>query len=167
MPKTVLNILIALSFVALAACSPKQVSPGDPDDQAMHETRHTESASYYYDFDDILVPRAMTLQPRQSFVMETPQVKAGLLTFKGRVDAVSLTSFFINNMLKDGWKLSSSFKYRRTVLVFTKPDRDCIINILDERFNTLLEIWITPKGDRVTGADPLQAPARSERILTQ
>lgn len=167
MTKHALALLMLSSFI-LFACSPKQFRSDDPSDPTVHETKHTETTSYYYDFDDILVPRAMTLQTQKSFIFETPKVKGGLLTFTGRVDATSLASFFLNNMLKDGWKLRSSFKYRRTVLVFTKPDKDCIINIVDGRFTTHLEILIAPKSDAVTTAESFrQEPIRSETILTQ
>lgn len=133
-----------------------------------NETKHSETTSYYYDFDDILVPRAMTLQNQKSFIFETPKVKGGLLTFTGRVDAMSLATFFVNNMLKDGWKLSSSLKFHRTVLVFNKPDKDCVITIKDGRFTTHLEILIAPKGDAVTTArSDRQESIRTDTILTQ
>lgn len=155
--------VLIISMLLMSACSAKQHGSPDDPQQTAQAMRKTESGNFYHAFDDILVPREMELQPRLSFVFEGQQVKAGVLVFKGRVDPVSLTNFFINNMLKDGWQLSSSFKYRRTILVFTKPDRDCIINIIDDRFSTTLEIWIAPKEARASAF----SPARSERTLTQ
>ncbi len=160
--RTILSLILAV-FV-LSACSSKQADPShDPTIHSDSVTQKSETASFYYDFDDILIPREMKLQHKLSFVFEGPHVKTGVLVFKGRVDPVSLTTFFINNMMKDGWQLSSSFKYRRTILVFTKPDRDCIINIIDDRLSTSMEIWIAPK-EPGGQASP---PSRSERILTQ
>lgn len=141
MPKITFFFLLAVFF--LTACSSKQ--PGPTNDMASQAASPQEPTSHYYDFDDILVPNEMELDPQKSFVFEGPQVKAGVLVFKGRVDSVSLTNFFVNNMIKDGWRLGSSFKYRRTILVFNKPDKDCIINIIDDRFSTFLEIWIAPR----------------------
>lgn len=156
--------VLTIAMLLMPACAPKHHgSPEVPPPQVAQETRNTESAIFHHGFDDILVPREMELQPRLSFIFEGPQVKAGVLVFKGRVDPVSLTNFFVNNMLKDGWQLSSSFKYRRTILVFTKPDRDCIINIIDDRFSTTLEIWIAPKKARASATPP----GRSERTLAQ
>jgi hypothetical protein len=156
--------ILTIALLFMSACSPRH--HGSLDDPPLHtaqETRKTEPANFHYAFDNILVPREMELQPKLSFVFAGPQIKAGIMTFRGRVDAVSLTNFFLNNMPRDGWQLSSSFKYRRAILVFTKPDRDCIINIIDGRFFTTLEIWIAPKEARA----PASVPARSERILTQ
>lgn len=162
--KPLVSLTLALALLAMTACASKQAGPAD--DQAMHsgpQTHHAETSSHYYDFNDVLIPREMELQPKLSFVFEGPSVKAGVLVFKGRVDPVSLTNFFISNMIKDGWQLSSSFKYRRTILVFTKPDRDCIINIIDDRFTTSMEVWVAP---REPGSTPL-ATSPSERTLVQ
>lgn len=159
--RPVVILIVAMSL--LSACSSKFF--GSSDEQSTQQTPKTKSASYYYDFDDILVPLGMDLQPKLSFVFESPHVKGGILAFKGRIDTVSLTTFFINNMLKDGWQLSSSSKYQRTTLVFTKPDRDCIINIIDNRFSTSLEIWVAPKERAGSGSAP--PSPRTERTLTQ
>ncbi len=153
------RLLLILILFFITACSTKFF--GGDSDKSEPVVNAAGSANYYYDFDDILVPRDMELQPQSSLVVETPGVKAGMLVFKGRVDPVSLTSFFTNNMLKDGWHMSSSFRYQRVIMVFTKPDRDCIINIHDGRFSTTMEIWIAPKGN-VTST-----PARQERNLFQ
>ncbi|SDB16864.1 hypothetical protein SAMN05660653_00789 [Desulfonatronum thiosulfatophilum] len=153
------HLVLAMLLFFLVSCSGKLVA--SENDVSDSQVTFKGSANYYYDFDDILVPRDMELQPRSSFVVETPGVKAGVLVFKGRVDPVSLTSFFTNNMLKDGWQMSSSFRYQRAIMVFTKPDRDCIINIQDGRITTTMEIWIAPKGNVAAG------PVRHERTLTQ
>ena len=158
---TFVRLLLACMLLFLCACSTKYFG-GETKDTTTPAVTPSGAANYYYDFDDILVPRDMKLRPRSSFVVETPGIKAGILVFRGRVDAVSLTTFFTNNMLKDGWQMSSSFRYQRTIMVFTKPDRDCIINIQDGRFTTDMEIWIAPKATRSPAA-----ASRQERILTQ
>lgn len=157
--KTAVHLLLVSLLLVLASCTTTRSN-----DQSSSDPTVTTAgpANYYYDFDDILVPRDMRLRPRDSFVVETPGVKAGILVFRGRVDAVSLTSFFTNNMLKDGWQMSSTFRYQRTIMVFTKPDRDCIIRIQDGRFTTDMEIWIAPKTMRSPAA-----ASRQEQILTQ
>lgn len=160
MPKIAFVFIFALFL--FPACSSKQAGPTD-DLAGQPPATAQKTANHYYDFDDILVPRDMELDPKLSFVFESPQVKAGVLVFKGRVDSVSLTNFFINNMLKDGWHLGSSFKYRRTILVFNKPEKDCIINIIDDRFSTSLEVWIAPR----EGAGTISPSRRSETTLTQ
>ncbi len=99
----------------------------------------------YYDFDDILIPKEMKLVPKSSLLFETPDLKAGVIFFEGRVDPVSLFNFFMTNMPKDNWQLRSYFKYGRYIMVFEKPDKDCIVSINEKTLTTELEMWITPR----------------------
>ena len=103
------------------------------------------SPDSYYDFDDILVPKEMKLVPKLSLLFETPELKAGVIFFEGRVDPVSLFDFFMTNMPKDNWQLRSYFKYGRYIMVFEKRDKDCIISIDEKTLTTELEMWITPR----------------------
>lgn len=160
--KPALSCLVVLLFT-LSACSAKQTGSAVGDPGTRPQAQNSAGAGTYYDFNDIMIPRAMTLQPKQSFIFEGPQVKTGFLVFKGRVDAVSLSNFFVNNMAADGWHLSSSFRSKRTILVFTKPGRDCIVNIVDGRFTTTLEIWVAP--EEAGGSSP--GSGRTGRPLSQ
>lgn len=118
----------------------------------------------YQEFDDVLIPKDLELVDKSSFVFETPQFKTGILTYKGKVDAVSLANFFEKELPKDNWKLRSKMKYNRTIMVFEKPDRDCIINILDETFTTYLEIMIAPRNDTGTAPREVNAPPVEENL---
>lgn len=105
-----------------------------------------EQTNYYYDFDDVLVPRDMKLNEKESFVYDTAELKGGVMVFSGRVNHWSLADFFIRSMPRDGWKLLSSFKSERTILVFEKDESDCIVTITDSPIKTSLEIWVTRRG---------------------
>lgn len=98
----------------------------------------------YYDFGDVLVPREMKVEKNASFVFRTPGLSAGVLSMKGRVDAHSLVTFFESNMANDNWGLVSAFKSFRNIMMFKKENRWCVINITEKRFNTYLEIWVSP-----------------------
>ena len=137
-------LLTILVFGCTARTSTAQQESSDQGSGNADTSYEAESASFYYDFDDILVPREMELDIDESFILETPNVKSGLMVFNGMVEIRSLTDYFINNMAKDGWSLRSAFRSNRTILVFEKTSRYCIINITNERYNTLLEIWVSP-----------------------
>jgi len=47
-------------------------------------------------------------------------------------------------MAKDNWQIVGTFKSPRTLLLFQKENRWCVINITDGRFDTLVEIWVAP-----------------------
>ena len=145
----VFTLFFFLSLFLLSSCtSPmksklKSASPGPSSKGSEMSSRYPGGS--YYDFDDILVPKEMKLIPQSSLLFETAQFKAGGIFYEGRVDPVSLFDFFMTNMPKDNWQLRSYFKYGRYILVFEKPDKDCIISIKDKALTTQLEMWITPR----------------------
>ena len=98
----------------------------------------------YYDFGDVLVPKELKVDKKSSFIYQTEGFSAGVLVLKGRIDSSSLISFFDKNMAKDNWQMISSFKSDRTMLLFQKAQRWCVMNINDETFNTYVEIWVAP-----------------------
>ncbi len=142
-------ILFSMLCLVLISCShlTTDQSAGTDPAQSQSETMPATSgpSDYYYDFDDILVPKEMELLTQDSFILETPSSKSGVMVFTGRVELTSLSTFFINNMAKDGWSPCSMFKSSRTILVFEKNERYCIINITDGKLRTLLEIWVSPR----------------------
>ena len=98
----------------------------------------------YYDFGDVPIPPELKLNTKSSFVYRTSGFSAGVLDLKGRVEMSSLIKYFENNMTRDKWQPVSSFKSYRTILLFQKENRWCVINITDERANTHVEIWVAP-----------------------
>jgi hypothetical protein len=104
----------------------------------------TESQPLYYDFSDVLIPAELAFQKNLSFVMQTPGMTAGVLSFKGRVDQGSLIAFFQNSMARDNWRAVSLFKSPRTMMVFKKANRLCVINITDGNYTTTVEVWVAP-----------------------
>jgi hypothetical protein len=98
-------------------------------------------------------PRQLTVNKKLSFVYRTPGFSAGVLSLKGRVEMNSLLSFFHNNMIKDNWRLVSSFKSMRTIMLFQKENRWCVINITEKDFYTYVEIWVSPTLNASAAAD--------------
>jgi len=62
----------------------------------------------------------------------------------GRVEISSVVRFFEDNMAQDNWRLVTTFRSPRTMMIFQKPNRDCIINITEKQFKTEVEIWVAP-----------------------
>ncbi len=102
----------------------------------------------YYYFDDVLIPKELKYKPNESFVFETPQVKAGSMVFKKwRVDSGSVINFFLHHMVQDNWTLVNSFKGKESFLNFSKPDKTCMIKIIDKWYGTTaVEIRVGPAG---------------------
>jgi hypothetical protein len=102
------------------------------------------SAGRYWDFDDVLVPSSMKLAKDKSMLFVAEGHKGGLLTFSDNLEINSLVNFFTVNMSKDGWLHKSSFKYPNVALFFAKPDKTCIIHIIESTFSTSVYIWVAP-----------------------
>jgi len=104
-----------------------------------------KSSPLYYDFGDVLIPGELKVDKGSSFIYRTPGFTAGVVALKGRVDISSLISFFDSNMPRDGWRQVSSFRSPRTILLFQKESRWCVIIISEGRlFTTRAEVWVAP-----------------------
>jgi len=114
--------------------------------QAQIEEKPLETATRasYHDFDDIIIPSELKLDKKNSMVYSTAQAKVGILIFHGRVEPISLVTFFQNNMQKDGWRQLSVFKYRDYMLSFLKENRSCVISIREKTFKTTVEVRVGP-----------------------
>ena len=137
-----IGIMMALMLFSAACTS----SPKKSDDTAVQENEN-ESAPQYYDFEDVLVPRDLKLNTKSSFVYQSGGLTAGVLVFTSKVERNSLIQFFDNNMAKDNWRTVSRFNSPRTLLIFQKERRWCVINITDHQWETLVEIWAAPYSD--------------------
>ncbi len=142
----VFNWLGILSVLALlgTACS----STPNTTDGSEARVAEQREAPLYYDFEDVLVPKDLKLDAKNSFVYQASGLAAGVLVFSSKVERNSLIQFFENNMAKDNWQAVSSFKSPRTLLLFEKDNRWCVINITDNNWDTLVEIWVAPYGGR-------------------
>jgi len=103
-----------------------------------------ENTPVYYDFGDVMLPRELKVDKKESFVFHTPGMTAGVLVLSGGVDANSLFTFFENKMPVDGWQQVSSFKAARSMMLFKKKERWCVISITDGSFSTKVQLWVAP-----------------------
>jgi hypothetical protein len=131
---------MVVSMVLLISCSsaPKTTDGSDA------RVKDEQNAPLYYDFGDVLVPRELHLDAKSSFVYQTSSFTLGVLVFESKVERASLIEFFDNNMAKDNWQAVSAFKSPRTLLLFQKENRWCVINITDDDWDTMVEIWVAP-----------------------
>ncbi|MEW6266856.1 MAG: hypothetical protein AB1641_27590 [Thermodesulfobacteriota bacterium] len=96
-------------------------------------------------FTDVQVPGDLKLDRNSSFVFETSGFKAGTLFFSGYVDAESVVSFFKGSMPKDGWRLKTVFRHPKTMLLFEKETKSCIISVYEKTIMTRVEVWVAPQ----------------------
>ena len=142
-PKGVSLICVGLILGLVAAgCTGAKVK--DSASASSPASPREEEMPLYYDFGDVLVPRELKVDRQNSFIYRTPGFSAGVLVLRGRVEPTSLISFFENNMAKDNWRAISAFKSPRTMMMFQKQNRWCVVNITAKNYTTHVEIWVSP-----------------------
>jgi hypothetical protein len=134
--------IVLITVCVLSGCSAFQKKE-DTAAQTSGDQKKEETPSYY-DFGDVPVPPQLQLNTKSSFVYQTTGFSAGVLVLKGAIELGSLIDFFENNMVRDNWRAVSTFKSPRTLLLFQKENRWCVINITDDRYSTHVEIWVAP-----------------------
>ncbi len=136
-------VMVLSIMVLICGCSAMSQKKDDPQVSPVAEPQE-EGSPLYYDFGDVPVPPQLKLVTKSSFVYRTQGFSAGVIVLKGRVELGSLITFFENHMARDNWQVVSTFKSTRTLLLFQKENRWCVINITDDTYNTHVEIWVAP-----------------------
>lgn len=141
---------VAMTVVALSGCSSTgQSAPPNPVSAPSSSTPGgtppaTTPRPMFYDFGDIPVPTELEIVQNESYVFQSGPFKAGLMTFKGRVDINSVINFFQMALPREGWKTKGGFRYRRSVLIFEKQDKTCVINLYTKLYYTYVEVYVAP-----------------------
>ena len=139
--------LVLLILFSLSACANKQLSLNGKTTPDNTKKAKEEPQPQYLDFGDILIPSELKINVNTYFVLRTSELTAGVLALRGRVDLMSLVSFFEANMRKDNWKLISIFKSPKNMMLFRKDLRWCVINVFEGDYYTHAEVWVSPTID--------------------
>lgn len=137
----IVAILVALPITGCSTLKSKETSNSSG---APAGAPPADTTPVYYDFGDVMLPRELSVDKGGSFVMHSGGMTSGILALKGRVDSNSLVTFFENKMPVDGWRQMGSFRSARSIMLFIKKDRWCVIQIDDGSFKTQVEIWVAP-----------------------
>jgi hypothetical protein len=143
-----LAILVIMTFTA--GCSALKKRDGSTAGEGASAAA-TPSKDIYLDFDDVLIPEDMPRDKDRTFVFRIGALTAGVLVLKGRVPPDELIDFFEGNMSRDNWRAVSTFHSPRSLLIYEKEERWCIITITEDDFDhkTRVEIWLSPKSEEM------------------
>ena len=133
----------AVFFLIISGCAGGKTKKSGPGSQVT-APKDKGPSSLYYDFGDVLIPNELKVNKKASFVYKTSGFSAGVLTLSGRIEISPLIAFFESNMQKDNWRDMGSFKSPRTIMLFQKESRWCMINITEKDFKTHVEVWVAP-----------------------
>jgi len=128
--KSLLCLCLVLSLSACSGLNTKSSADSAPATGGSQAETY-DNPNYYYLFDDILIPNGMEHTADDDFSFDTQQFKAGIQIFQGRVIYDDLINFFLNNMVKDGWKKVSAVRSKKSILIFEKANKAAIIELND------------------------------------
>lgn len=131
--RSFMKILILFSLLTLfAACSGMNTSSNTSANAEPAPEANYQEPDYYLDFDDIMIPKEIDYNPKESYKLDNAKFRAAIMRFKGRVDVTDLIQYFLNNMSKDNWTLVSNNKASTIhVLTFEKFNKSCVIQVED------------------------------------
>jgi hypothetical protein len=139
-------LLLVVSALGSCASTPWESSPtgGTPAPAPVS----TPAPPVAYDFPDVPIPAELELVPGDSYVFQGAKTKAGLLVFKGRVEARSVLDFFQLAMPRENWQFKGGFRHKKSILVFEKPEKICLVNVHEDWIYTHVEVYLTPMGSQ-------------------
>ena len=135
------SLIAIFFFIFMAGCA--SMKRGSTSAAAL--ARDKGKMPTYHDFSDVLIPPGYKVNKKATFVFQTPGFSAGVMVFKGKIKLDFLVKFFNKNMSDDNWRLVSSFKSPRTLLIYNKENRWCVINISIS--DSRVEVWLAPTMD--------------------
>lgn len=136
--------VILLSCLLISGCANFQPNKTDSVTNNISKKEKKGPSPIYYNFEDVLIPGELSIDKKESFIFSSSGMSAGVLALNGGVEINSLIQFFEINMTKDNWKLISSFQSARTLMLFQKGMRWCVICIYDNPLRTHVEVWVAP-----------------------
>lgn len=97
------------------------------------------------EFEDIPVPKGLTVDLGKSTIIESPTVKAARLFYKGRVEMESLAVAFRTTLEANGWRnLSSTTASDKGITqIYEKPNSSLQVVIYEGWFDTWVEMSAT------------------------
>ena len=107
------------------------------------------------EFEDIPVPKGLTLDMNKSTIIESPTVKAARMFYKGRIEPDSLATAFRTTLEANGWRhlSSTTSSGKGTTQVYEKAGNSLQVLIYEGFWYT----WVEVSATRAVGSAP-QAP---------
>lgn len=97
------------------------------------------------EFDDIPVPKGLTLDTDRTTIIESPSVKAARLLYKGRIEPESLALAIRNTLESNGWRhvTSTAFSKHGITQVYEKGGNTLQVQVYEGWWYTWVELTTT------------------------
>src|SRR5467141_1970483 len=97
------------------------------------------------EFEDIPVPKGLTVDLNKSTIIESQAVKAARLFYKGRVEIESVAVAFRTTLEANGWKniSATTLSDQGITQIYEKPNSSLQVHIYESWYNTWVEMSAT------------------------
>ena len=114
------------------------------------------------EFEDIPVPKGLTLDDSKTTIIESPNVKAARLIYKSDREPVSLAAAFRTTLEANGWRFISTttFSPQGTTQVYEKSGDTLTVQITEGIFGKFGYTWVELTATKVVSR-PTAAPSGS------
>jgi len=96
-------------------------------------------------FSDVPVPTGFRFLAENSYLVESGNLRSGLLKFTGKAIGDQIVNFYREQMSMYGWRLLNLVEYGDRILNFEKESESCIITIQPKGSKIDLLISVAPK----------------------
>lgn len=149
-----LSLFLVIGFAGCTSTGGKSSSASGSSSSSSDATTAVQPTNLYRDFKDILLPGALKVDAKRTYIIQGPGLTTGIMTLTGYVERDSLIEFFKSGMARDDWTELATFKSpsknTNSILVFQKADRTAVINIQEKSLNTHVEIAVAPMAPGVS-----------------
>jgi hypothetical protein len=97
------------------------------------------------EFEDIPVPKGLTVDLNKSTIIESPAVKAARLFYKGRVEIEGLAAAFRTTLEANGWRniSATTASDKGIIQIYEKTGSSLQVQIYEGWYNTWVEMSAT------------------------
>ncbi len=151
---SVVALLFLTMMVMVSGCASNSMMSGSV--PMPHEENSLPPLSSFADeMPDIEIPIDLEWDRGKSMAIKTESFRGGIWVYSGRVDAISLKDFLSSAMKNSKWKLVGEVSSKEILLVFIKPNKNCMMVISDSfTGNTQLTLYVTIDETAAVGLNP-------------
>ena len=96
-------------------------------------------------FSDIPSPAGFKIVSNESFVLESGEMRAGMLRYIGRAEAGDVVLFYKSQMPRHNWALLNVLEYGDRMLNFERENEGCVVTIRTKGKRVEISVSLAPK----------------------
>ena len=143
-----LTLVVFILVSSLYGCATMQEQPTSAQGLA---------ASSMLRFNDVPYPAGFKILTEKSFILESGNVRAGVLKYTGKGNVEDIVRFYKTKMPTYNWALLNILEYGERMLNFERENEGCLITIKSKGRRVDISVSLAPKS-------PILTPKKSTAV---